>query len=182
MIRITALVTLLTLALGACAKAPTVARNDVEGLTQEIKALGPEVDPDEARRAAEIAYSHSQYLKQEYRVTDAPIIHNAKVHNGFRERGLCNDWAEDMLKRLRQENFRTLQLHWATSPPTTLRIIHHSALISKRGDTIKDGIILDPWRHSGELHWAPVQEDTRYNWRPRMEVREELIAAGRGNT
>ncbi|MDA7965989.1 hypothetical protein [Ruegeria sp.] len=170
-----ALAMFVTLVLGACSTPQPVQRSDIDGLTNAIQALGPDVDPNEARRAAEISYSYSQQLAQEWNVTDPAIIHNAKVINGFREHGLCNDWAQAMTRRLRQEDFRTLQLHWATSPPTPFRIIHHSALISARGDGIEDGIILDPWRNSGRLHWAPTREDTRYNWRPRLEVREELL-------
>ena len=164
------------LALAGCAQAPVPGSSDVDELAQAIRELDPGGDPTEARRAAEISYSYSRQLKQDWNVTDSAIIHNAKVINGFRERGLCNDWAQAMTTRLRQENFRTLDLHWVTSPPTALRIIHHSALISAKGDSMYDGIILDPWRNSGVLHWAPVREDTRYNWRPRLDVREELIS------
>ncbi|MGI9369106.1 MAG: hypothetical protein ACR2O2_09730 [Ruegeria sp.] len=163
------------LLISGCATSPTTDSKDVSGLAVAIQGLGPNVDPAEAQRAARIAYSYSLQLAQEYRVTDSAIIHNAKVVNGFRERGLCNHWAEDLLKRLRQEDFRTLDLHWAISPPTTFRIIHHSALISAKGDTMYQGIILDPWRYGGDLFWAPTEADERYNWRPRMEVREELI-------
>lgn len=165
----------LTLA-GCTPNHPTATQDDINALAQSIQALGPNVDPREAQEAATIAYTYSQQLKRDWQVTDPAIIHNSKVINGFRERGLCNDWAQAMTTRLRQENFRTLDLHWATSPPTAFRIIHHSALISAKGDSMYDGIILDPWRNSGALFWAPVREDTRYNWRPRSEVREELIS------
>ncbi|WP_170400836.1 hypothetical protein [Ruegeria arenilitoris] len=167
---------LAALALGGCSKTqPTATQNDIDDLAQAIQSLDPKVDPAEAQKAATIAYTYSQQLKHEWNVTDSAIIHNAKIINGFREKGLCNDWAQAMTTRLRQENFRTLDLHWATSPPTEFRIIHHSALISAKGDSMYDGIILDPWRASGALTWAPVREDTRYNWRPRLDVREELI-------
>lgn len=167
---------LAALALAACTTSqPTVSRNDIDALAQSIQALGSDIDPAEAQRAATIAYSYSQQLARDWNVTDPAIIHNAKVINGFREKGLCNDWAEAMTKRLRQENFQTLDLNWATSPPTPFRIIHHSASISAKGDTMYDGIILDPWRNSGALFWAPVREDTRYNWKPRQEVRAQLL-------
>ncbi len=164
------------MALAGCAMAPNTGPDDVDQLAQAIQQLDPKVDPAEARRAAEISYAYSSQLKQEWNVTDSAIVHNAKVINGFREKGLCNDWAQAMTTRLKQENFRTLDLHWATSPPTAFRIIHHSALISAKGDSMYEGIILDPWRNSGVLYWDQVREDTKYNWRPRLEVREELIS------
>lgn len=163
------------LMISACTQKPVVQNGDVERLAVEIQALGPQVDPAEAIRAAELAYGYPQQLAREYNVTDAAIIHNAKVINGFRDRGLCNDWTEDMLARLRQENFRTLSFHWATSPPTPWRIIHHSAVISAKGEALNDGIILDPWRYGGTLFWSQTPADDRYDWRPRLEVREELL-------
>ncbi len=170
------LAVLAALVLTACTPPkPSANQGDIDDLAAAIRSLGPGVDPTEAQQAANIAYRYSQHLAQEWRVTDPAIIHNAKVINGFREFGLCNDWAEAMTKRLRAEGFRTLDLHWATSPPTPYRIIHHSALISAKGASMYDGIILDPWRNSGALVWSPTREDTRYNWRPRMEVREELL-------
>ncbi|WP_170764023.1 hypothetical protein [Ruegeria lacuscaerulensis] len=169
--------TIAAFVLSACATMqPTGSQNDIDDLAQAIQSLSPQVDPAEARQAATISYTYSQQLAREWDVTGPAIVHNAKVANGFRERGLCNDWAQAMTTRLRQENFRTLDLHWATSPPTAFRIIHHSALISAKGDSMYDGIILDPWRNSGALFWAPVREDTKYNWRPRLEVREELLS------
>ncbi|RKF16019.1 hypothetical protein D6850_00120 [Roseovarius spongiae] len=170
------LVAALVAATGGCATVkPGGGPDDVAALAAEIRALGPEVAPDEAERAARIAYGYSLQLAREYGVTDPPLVHNAKVIHGLRERGLCNDWTEDLSKRLKQERFRTLTVHWAISPPKPFRIIHHSVVISRRGGTIEEGIVLDPWRHGGALYWARTPKDDHYDWRPRMEVREELV-------
>jgi hypothetical protein len=166
-----------TLAFSGCAYQQTVEPGKVDKLTKEIMALGPSVDPDEARRAAEISVYHSLDLAKQYNITDLPIIHNEKVHQGLRERGLCNHWAEDLSKRLKQENFSTLEIKRAISPPTEMRIIHHTAVITKPGDTIYDGVVVDPWRYGGALFHAPTKTDKRYNWRPREEVLVELVAA-----
>ncbi len=162
----------------ACSQpTPTVTQADIDALAQEIRGLGSDVDPEEAARAARIAYTYSLQLREEYNVTDPPIIHNAKVINGFRERGLCNHWAEDLKKRLDQEGFRTLQVQRAIAPPVSYHIIHHSAVITRRGDSIYDGVVIDPWRHGGLLYWAPTRQDDRYAWRPRSEVLREMLEA-----
>jgi hypothetical protein len=161
--------------MSACATKPTTPQRTAQDLAVEIQNLGPAIDPAEAQRAAKIAYEYSQILADAYNVTDPALIHNAKVTSGLRERGLCNHWAEDLQKRLNQERFRTLSVRWATSPPTPFKIIHHSAVITPRAGTISDGLILDPWRYGGELFWAKPSEDTQYNWKPRMEVRQQLI-------
>jgi hypothetical protein len=165
------------LAVAGCAPRPTAEPADIDALAAAIRNLGPGVDPAEADRAARIAYLYSQQLAQEYRITDPPLIHNAKVHSGERERGLCNHWAEDLSRRLREENFTTLTILRAISPPKPFRIIHHTTVITPRGGTIYDGIVLDPWRHGGALFWARTPDDDHYNWRPRHEVVQELLKA-----
>ncbi|NNK79513.1 MAG: hypothetical protein HKP40_12475 [Litoreibacter sp.] len=154
---------------------PQVTRQEqVSELARGIRALGPNVDPEEAERAARIAYEYTGQLAVEYQITDSAIVHNMKVNQGLRPRGLCWHWAEDMETRLKQENFETLELHRAIANASNpFRLEHSTAIVSRRGDTMNEGVVLDPWRYGGELHWAPTLEDTRYNWRPRLEVLEE---------
>jgi len=172
---IASILTMLTvLMIAGCTAKKTVDQSEIDGLAREIRNLGPEVDPGEAERAARIAFDYSSQLAQEYEITDPPLVHNYKVNNGFRQRGLCVHWAEDIEKRLKQENFRTLTLHRAIAPPENLfRVDHSTTIISRRGDTFYDGIVLDPWRYGGVLYWSPTLADSRYKWRPQIEVLEE---------
>lgn len=169
-----AMTMLAILGLGACTSAPPARSDDVARLATQIQALGPEVDPEEAQRAARIAYAYTAQLAQEYQITDPPLIHNAKVNKGLRPRGLCWHWAEDMERRLNQEKFRTLTLHRAiANADNPFRIDHSTAIISRRGDSMYDGVVLDPWRYGGVLYWSPLREDTRYDWVPRDIVLEK---------
>ncbi|WP_254428941.1 hypothetical protein [Ruegeria arenilitoris] len=169
-----ALTTLAILGLGACSSAPPARSDDVARLAAQIQALGPEVDPEEAQRAARVTYAYTAQLAQEYQITDPPLIHNAKVNKGLRPRGLCWHWAEDIERRLKQENFRTLTLHRAiANADNPFRIDHSTAIISRRGDSMYDGVVLDPWRYGGVLFWSPLREDTRYDWVPRDIVLEK---------
>ncbi len=157
--------------LAACASAPPeVSRSDIDMLAAEIKNLGADVDTAEAARAAEIAYTYSLQLREEYNVTDGPIVHNLKVNNGWRERGICVHWAEDVEARLNQEQFETLQIHRAIAEGNEFRIDHSTAVISARGEDFDEGIVLDPWRKGGLLYWSPTLEDEKYFWEPRLTV------------
>ena len=155
---------------GCSTPPPTVTQSDIDALAATLKSLGPEVDPDEAERAATIAYTYSLQLREDYNVTDPPIIHNAKVNNGLRERGICVHWAEDIEARLNAEGFETLQMHRAIADGKQIRIDHSTAVISAKGDTFQDGVVLDPWRYGGRLYWSPTLEDSKYFWEPQMEV------------
>ncbi len=172
------------LALAACGSPPRLEGDESQrmaDLARDILALGEGVDREEAARAARVTFNYTRQLVVEYGITDPPLIHNTKVNMGLRPRGLCYHWAEDIEARLKQEGFLTLDLHRAIAPATALRIEHSTAVISRKGDSLYDGLVLDPWRTGGVVYWAPVRADTRYAWRPREEVlekrRQELAAA-----
>ncbi len=158
----------------ACGAPQKQAPADVAGLTQALISLDPVVDPAEAARAAEIAYTYSLVLRQDYNVTDGALMHNAKVNQGLRPRGLCWHWADDLQTRLRQEGFRTLDMHRAIANHDTILIEHSTVVMSARGGKMREGIVLDPWRYGGYLFWSPVLEDSRYNWEER-----HVVQAGR---
>ncbi|SDW63982.1 hypothetical protein SAMN05444358_1011382 [Ruegeria halocynthiae] len=158
----------------ACSALPSSTGDEVQRLSDEIQSLGPDIDPQEADRAARIAYAYTAQLAQEYEITDPPLIHNAKVNKGLRPRGLCWHWAEDIERRLNQEQFRTLEMHRAiANADNPFRIDHSTAIISRKGETMYDGVVLDPWRYGGVLYWSPLVEDTRYDWVPREVVLEK---------
>lgn len=170
--RVIALFALLLLAACGFTGGPKPAEpQDVAKLAAEISGLGSYVDPEEAARAARIAYSYTYTLAQEYQITDPPLIHNTKVNMGLKPRGLCWHWAEDMERRLEAENFVTLDLHRAiANADNPYRIDHSTAIISAAGARWNDGIVLDPWRRGGRLFWSRVELDDKYNWVERSNV------------
>lgn len=149
--------------------------DQVTALRDAILALGPDVDPEEADRAARIAYQYTRQLAQEYRIEDPPLIHNMKVNAGTKPRGLCWHWAEDMENRLVAEGFETLEMHRAIANAYNPILIDHStAIVSARGDDMFEGIVLDPWRKGGILTWNRTLEDPKYTWVPQEVVHEKL--------
>lgn len=144
---------------------------EIEELRLGLLALGPEVDPEEAARAARVAYETTHRLALEYEIEDPPLVHNTKVNTGVKPRGLCWHWAVDLGARLEQENFETLEVQYAIANAfNPFRIEHSTAILSTRGASMYDGVVVDPWREGGVLFWSPVTEDVRYDWKPRMEV------------
>ncbi|UYV37853.1 hypothetical protein N4R57_01710 [Rhodobacteraceae bacterium D3-12] len=160
------------LALTACAPpAPSAQPDEVARLAAAIQALGPDVDPAEAHRAAFISLTYPAELARQYQITDPPLIHNTKVNMGLRPRGLCWHWAEDMERRLKSERFETLEIHRAIANYGHPVLIEHStSIISARGDDMFSGIVVDPWRRGGPLTWNATQKDPKYTWVPQREV------------
>ncbi|MFX0542848.1 hypothetical protein ACEWPM_014080 [Roseovarius sp. S4756] len=154
-------------------------QSGAEGLTEALLALGPNVDPAEAARAARLAYSTSSDLAREYEIVDPPLVHNAKVNIGLKERGLCYHWARDMQTRLTHARFATLQFNRLVANADNPFLLEHStAVVYARGADWQTGIVLDPWRTGGILHWDHVQTDTKYNWKLRADVPVRKRGAG----
>ncbi len=172
----------LALALGACAATPPPGAMHVAApqtpearlaeVTAALRALGPGVDPQEAARAARIALERPLDWAREWRVTDAPLVHNFKVVNGFRDKGVCQDWADALEIALHGEGFRTLELHRAIANGRNLSLEHATVVVTARGQDWSEGLILDPWRlGQGRLWWGRADADPRYDWESRESFR-----------
>jgi hypothetical protein len=140
-------------------------RDRMEILKKELSALDEDVDEDESRLIAKEAILFSFFLAKEFRIIRPAILHNILVNMRFKERGLCVHWTEDLLEHLRRLDLKSFQLHWGVAHHgETWRVEHSSVVITAKGQDFEDGIVLDPWRHSGNLYWSLVKKD-RYPWR-----------------
>jgi hypothetical protein len=132
-------------------------------LRDRIAALSSRVRADEAQRVAECAYAAAAQLRRDYGVIGGPpSFHNVLVNLGIRKRGLCFQWAEDLLVQLDALKLRTLELHWAEAWGGSWRE-HNCVVVTANGQPFRQGIILDCWRHSGHLFWSPLATD-HYPW------------------
>ena len=150
---------------------PMVETQRVADLTNAILDLDESIDSSEAWRAARVSIEYSQELARQYEISTSPIMHNLLVNLGIKQRGLCIDWTTDLLTRLKQEGFHSLDLHWAIANyETTFRLEHSTVVVSAQGESIYRGLVLDSWRNSGQLHWAPTLADSGYSWKPQAEI------------
>ncbi len=151
--------------------APNAAQQRINELNLALMALGDDIDHDEARSAATIAIEYPLVLAQEYQVSDPPLVHNVLVNLGVKPRGLCVDWTADLMTRLYEERFRSFELHWGVANyESAFRIEHSTVIISARGDSLQQGLVLDPWRYSGQLFWAKTPQDAEYDWKPHADI------------
>jgi hypothetical protein len=132
-------------------------------LRGRIAALASSVDPEEARRVAEIAYTTGRDLKKEWKVVWPPGLQNFLVNTGRRKGGLCFQFAERLLLRLSDQKWDTLEFHWAESFERTASE-HNVIVVTAKGQSFYRGIILDNWRYGGRLVWGAVVEDPHYKW------------------
>lgn len=133
-------------------------------LQQLLSNLSPLVDSNEAASVAQVALHYPLQLAKKYQLTTGPILHNILVNAGIKKRGLCIHWTEDLLLKLAELNLKSLHLSWGVANKTATFSLEHSAVVvSAIEQSFKQGIVLDGWRHSGELYFSPVIKD-KYDW------------------
>jgi hypothetical protein len=162
-------VVLFALVFVACGvKQPSVEVIDkrVVELQSLMVGLTPHVRQDEAFDLSQRSINYALVLSQKYHAISAPWIQNTLVNVGLKERGLCYEWAEDLLRYLVQRNYQTLELH-AISANVGYLNEHNALAVSAKGEGIAKSIVLDAWRNAGNLYFKKISEDKKYDWRER---------------
>jgi len=154
---------------GAGRQAPAN-REKIALLQNDLAALNARADVTEAGQVARTAIEYSAYLAAKYELVRPAAVHNVLVRIGLKDRGLCHHWTADLMQQLERLQLKTYQLYWGVAHRGSELREHNSVVIAAQGQRFEAGIVLDPWRNSGELHWAPVNAD-HYPWkeRPRSE-------------
>lgn len=135
----------------------------VQTLTRDLTQLGRTIDQDEAKMFAYEALLYPQMLAQKYALVTPPTFHNLLINTGFKERGLCYEWSEDMITHLKKQNYQSFDLRWGVANKGDFDE-HNSVVVVAKGAPFWSGLLIDPWRNSGELYWAKLEADVEYKW------------------
>ncbi len=122
----------------------------------------------EAHELASSALLHTKALSHRYALVSPPLLHNTLVNIGLRDRGLCYEYAYDLLEHLRAQNYRSFKFYIAGSKIGTY-FEHNSLAVGFRDGRFEEAIILDPWRESGELYFIHIRDD-EYEWSSREHL------------
>jgi hypothetical protein len=136
----------------------------INQLERELIGLSATIDKAEAQILAETAVRESAVLAEEYQLVRPAVAHNLLVVFGIKDRGLCYHWTGDLMKRLQALDLKSVQLHWAVAYRGSELREHNCVVVTAEGQRFIKGIVLDPWRNSGNLFWAQVTKDS-YPWR-----------------
>src|SRR5215510_14892529 len=153
-----------------------------EELDKQLAALSRRVDPNEAKLLTECAYATVARLRPEYNMFGTPIFNNFLVYHGWRKRGYCFQWTEDLLLALDKLKLKTLELHWGDAYRDTWRE-NNCVVVTAKGQPFDRGMILECWRHFGHLRWnlVPSDQDRYYEntkWAEKVRARAASNASG----
>jgi hypothetical protein len=148
---------------------------NAEELTHQLARLSRRVDPNEAKLLSECAYATVARLREEYRPFGTPIFNNFLVYHGWKKRGYCYHWSEDLLLALDKLKLKTLEVHWGDTYRDTWRE-NNCLVVTAKGQPFDRGMILECWRHFGHLRWnlVPSDQDPYYEnaeWAAKVRAR-----------
>lgn len=150
-----------------CASTPLSASRmqaQTAALRDQLLRLDRSVDTNEAARLAETAMEQSAALAREFRAVRPAWLGNYLVNMGWRDHGLCYDWANALYPRLYRLRLQTLELHLAVAHMDTPHE-HNCIVVTACQQPFAEGVVLDAWRHSGRLWFGSVATD-KYPWQP----------------
>ncbi len=140
-------------------------RQKVIRIKNALLGMDPNVTHQDADVIANMVVYYPQVLANRYRLISPPLVHNMMVNSGFRTRGLCVNWAEDLINRSVELNPESLDIYWGIAFHGSMMREHSSLVITAKGKPFSTGYLFDPWRNSGNLFWAKVIEDPKYKWK-----------------
>ncbi len=156
-------------------------KKSMKELTTAIQSLSPSVSPQEALIVAHDSIVYSMVLANKYNLTWPPLWHNVLVNSKKRPRGLCYHWQRDLMKHMQKKNLTTLEFIEGVAYEKKYWQEHNTMVVSAKGHPFGTGIVLDPWRKSGVLTWARVNDD-KYPWKLRVWKKTKKKQASNKNS
>jgi len=121
---------------------------------------------EEASTLATLAITHSKRLANEYNLTSPPLYHNFLVNSGQRQKGLCYDFVDDLMKEINKRDFQSFYFRWGRANANKLNEHNVIVVFGDKESRWEEGVVLDAWRDSGKLFFTKVKDDKKYNFLP----------------
>lgn len=149
---------------GCSVTAPAVTQTKTERLTVLLSSLDTSISKQEANRLAVDILQETKRLTQAFELTSPPLFHNFLVNAGLRQKGLCYQWSDALYDYLSKRDYPSFSFHLYGANIGEYFTEHNTLVVTKKGEAQEEGIVIDPWRNSGELYFSTIKEDTAYHW------------------
>lgn len=147
--------------------APSVSKTKITELSLLFQSLGSTVPQSESIQLSKDIFHKTQKLTEEFELTSPPVFHNFLVTVGVREKGLCYHWSDALYTYLSGKQYASFEFHLVGANIGEYFYEHNALVVVAKGGKVEEGIIIDPWRDSGELYFSKVKDDVEYMWKHR---------------
>ncbi|HEY9190793.1 MAG TPA: hypothetical protein VIM88_07990 [Sulfurovum sp.] len=136
-------------------------------LTILLQSLDSNIPPSEAEQLSKDIFHRTQLLTKEFALTSPPVFHNFLVNVGLRDKGLCFHWSDALYIYLSEKRYASFEFHLAGANIGEYFYEHNALVVVAKGGKVEEGVLIDPWRDSGELFFSTVKNDDAYRWHHR---------------
>jgi len=143
---------------------PSVPQSKIRELAQLFQSLESKIPQSEAMQLSKDIFRKTEQLTEEFEMTYPPQFHNFLVTVGIRKKGLCYHWSDALYLYLSKKHYPSFEFHLMGANVGEYLFEHNALVVVAKGGKIKEGIIIDPWRDSGELYFSKVGDDPDYKW------------------
>ena len=157
------------LLVGCVVISPVVSKTHITQLSQLLQSLDKNVPSGEATILSEDIFYKTAMLTEEFQLTSPSWFHNVLVNVGLREKGLCYHWSDALYVHLLQKRYPHFEFHLVGANIGEYFFEHNALVLVAKGGSIKNGILIDPWRDSGKLYFSRISDDAEYQWKHREE-------------
>jgi len=157
------------LLVGCVATPPLSPKTRITQLSQLLQSLDTNIPSQEATILSQDIFHETAILTKEFELTSPPLFHNFLVNTGIREKGLCYHWSDALYGYLLQKKYPHFEFHLVGANIGEYFSEHNALVVVAKNGSIKNGILVDPWRDSGKLYFSRVVEDKKYQWKHREE-------------
>lgn len=112
-------------------------------------------------------------LSSKYEIAFSPLVNNTLINLGFKERGFCYHYVNDIRNALKKYSWRHFDLRWGEAWPKTY-FENNALIVTVKGKPFETGIAIDVWRKGGEPFWTPVEGDN-YPWQEIFDVEKNYV-------
>lgn len=150
---------LLAFFLSACGNQPAI---NPDSLAIQLQTLDKRLDTKQAQSISINVLAVSKEIKEEFDPLPFPWFNNLLVNVGLKEKGLCWEYRDALLLKLKPK----------VAPLTLLPVVaninklneHNAVVIASKDTKFQDTLLVDLWRKSGELYIIKVSDDRKYKW------------------
>ena len=152
---------------GCMVTVPSVSQTKVRELSLLLQSLDSTVPQSDAMQLSKDIFHKTKQLTEEFDMTYPPQFHNFLVALGLKEKGLCYHWSDALYLYLSKKHYDSFEFHLIGANVGEYFFEHNALVVVVNEGKIQEGIIIDPWRDSGELYFSKVEDDPAYIWEHR---------------
>ena len=144
-------------------------KSKVMRLSMLLDGLDAPMHLEESMQLSKDIFTKTNQLIKAFKLTSPPLWHNFLVNVGLREKGLCFHWSDALYLHLKKGHYKDFSFHLVGAHIGSYFREHNALVVTSKTGKIQEGILIDPWRNSGELYFSKLKDYKVYAWRHRID-------------